>query len=132
MKKLYVGGLSYSTTEEGLRAFFADFGTIVSVRIMSDKFTNQSRGFGFVEIEEDDRAEDAIAQLNGATLDGKQIKVNEARPQESRTGGGGSRGGFGGGRGGSGGGGGNRRNFRNDRRSDFGGGRSSERRGNSW
>lgn len=85
MKKLYVGNLSYSTTEEGLRAFFADFGPIISVRIMQDKFTNQSRGFGFVELEDSDKADNAIAMLNGQSLDGKQLKVNEARPQEERS-----------------------------------------------
>lgn len=83
MKKLYVGGLSYSTTEDGLRDFFENYGPIVSVRIMVDKFSGQSRGFGFVELEDDAMADAAIAELNGQTLDGKQLKINEARPMES-------------------------------------------------
>ena len=87
MKKLYVGNVSYSTTEEGLRAFFREYQP-VSVKIITDKFTGQSRGFGFVEIENDELAERAISELNGKALDGKTLTVNEARPQTGGSGGG--------------------------------------------
>lgn len=89
MKKLYIGNISYSSNEEGLKAFFAAYAPILSVKIMMDKMTNQSRGFGFVELEDAAKADAAIRELDGKTLDGKQLKVNEARPQENRGGGGG-------------------------------------------
>ncbi len=112
MKKIYVGNLSYTTTDEGLEAAFAAFGTVRSVAILQDRETGRSRGFGFVEMEDDEQALAAINGLNGTELDGRTLTVNEARPREGGPGGGGGRGGrggFGGGRGGSGGGGGGRR-----------------------
>lgn len=113
MKRIYVGNLSYQTTDEGLEAAFAAFGTVRSVAILQDRETGRSRGFAFVEMENDDQANAAIAALNGTQLDGRTLTVNEARPREATGGGGGGggggrggRGGFGGGRGGGGGGGG--------------------------
>ncbi len=104
--KIYVGGLPYSTSEAELNDLFAAHGTIESVKIITDKFTGQSRGFGFVEMASGEEGNAAIAALNGTELGGRTLTVNEARPQEPRAPGG--RRGFGGGRGGSGGGG-NRR-----------------------
>jgi len=95
--KIYVGGLPYATTEQELSDLFATHGAVVSARIITDKFTGQSRGFGFVEMSSDSEAEAAIAALNGTQFGGRTLTVNEARPQEPRSGGGG-RGGFGGGR----------------------------------
>jgi RNA recognition motif-containing protein len=97
--KIYVGGLPYSATEQQLSDLFAAHGAVASARIITDKFTGQSRGFGFVEMSADSDAQDAIAALNGAEMGGRTLTVNEARPQEPRTGGGGGggRGGFGGG-----------------------------------
>ncbi|MFM8540684.1 MAG: RNA recognition motif domain-containing protein [Nitrospira sp.] len=109
--KIYVGGLPYSATEQQLSELFAQHGTVASARVITDKFTGQSKGFGFVEMSSDDEAQKAIAALNGQPMGGRTLTVNEARPQEPRTGGGGGgRGGFGGGGGnrGGGGGGGNR------------------------
>jgi RNA recognition motif-containing protein len=109
--KIYVGGLPYAATEQQLSDLFAQHGTVASARVITDKFTGQSRGFGFVEMSSDEEAQKAIAALNGTQMDGRTLTVNEARPQEPRTGGGG-RGGFGGGggggRSGGAGGGGNR------------------------
>ena len=82
-KKLYVGGVSYNTTQQGLQDAFAKFGTVVSAQIMIDKMTGRSRGFGFVEMEDAD-AEAAINGMNGATLDGRRLVVNEARPMVPR------------------------------------------------
>jgi cold-inducible RNA-binding protein len=82
-KKLYVGGVSYNTTQQGLEEAFAKFGTVVSAQIMVDKMTGRSRGFGFVEMEDAD-AEAAINGMNGATLDGRRLVVNEARPMVPR------------------------------------------------
>ena len=96
--KIYVGGLPYSTTEQQLSDLFAVHGAVASARIITDKFTGQSRGFGFVEMSADSEAQAAIAALNGTQLGGRTLTVNEARPQEPRSGGGGGRGGFGGGR----------------------------------
>jgi RNA recognition motif-containing protein len=95
--KIYVGGLPYATTEEQLKDLFAPHGSVVSSRIITDKFTGQSRGFGFVEMSSETEAQAAIAALNGTQLGGRTLTVNEARPQEPRPGGGG-RGGFGGSR----------------------------------
>jgi len=97
--KIYVGGLPYSATEQQLSDLFAAHGAVASARIITDKFTGQSRGFGFVEMSSDSEAQAAIAALNGAEMGGRTLTVNEARPQEPRTGGGGGggRGGFGGG-----------------------------------
>jgi RNA recognition motif-containing protein len=102
--KIYVGGLPYSATEQQLSDLFAAHGSVASARIITDKFTGQSRGFGFVEMSSDSEAQAAITALNGSEMGGRTLTVNEARPQEPRTGGGG-RGGFGGGgaRAGSGG-----------------------------
>ena len=103
--KLYVGGLPYSVTEGRLQEIFAEYGTVESARVISDKFTGQSRGFGFVEMASSAEAQKAIEALNGTQLDGRTLVVNEARPQERRDGGGG---GGGGNRRGGGGGGRNR------------------------
>lgn len=119
MKKLYVGNLSYSTTEEGLRAFFQEYSP-ASVKIITDKFTGDSRGFGFVEIESAELAERAISELNGKSLDGKTLTINEARPQTGGSGSGGGRSFGGGSRGGGGG-------FDRSRNSGQGGGRRSYR-----
>jgi len=83
VKKLYVGGLSYQTTDETLRAAFAQAGTVVSVVVIKDKFSGQSKGFGFVEMDEKD-ANAAIEMWDGKELDGRTVKVNEARPMEDR------------------------------------------------
>ncbi|HEX6726540.1 MAG TPA: RNA-binding protein [Nitrospira sp.] len=106
--KIYVGGLPYSATEQQLSDLFAAHGAVASARIITDKFTGQSRGFGFVEMSSDSEAQAAITALNGSDMGGRTLTVNEARPQEPRTGGGGGRGGFGGGGGGRSGGGGKR------------------------
>ncbi len=92
--KLYVGGLPYATSESQLNDLFGSHGTVESTRVITDKFTGQSRGFGFVEMSSSEEANAAIAALNGTQLDGRTLTVNEAKPQEARTGGGG----FGGGR----------------------------------
>ncbi len=94
-KKLYVGNLSFQTTEGDLDELFAQAGEVESVRIITDRDTGRSRGFGFVEMNEDN-AEKAIAQFNGTELDGRALTVNEARPQVKREGGGGGGGGRGG------------------------------------
>ncbi|BFU93925.1 putative RNA-binding protein RbpF [Nitrospira japonica] len=102
--KIYVGGLPYSATEQQLSDLFAVHGGVASARIITDKFTGQSRGFGFVEMSSDSEAQAAITALNGSEMGGRTLTVNEARPQEPRAGGGGGgRGGFGGGRSGGGG-----------------------------
>lgn len=85
--KLYVGNLSYNTSEAALRELFSKAGTIVSVAIPMDRATNQPRGFAFVEMESPADALKAIKLCNGQELDGREIKVNEAKPQEARTGG---------------------------------------------
>lgn len=96
--KLYVGGLPYATTESQLTTLFATHGTVESARVIADKFTGQSRGFGFVEMSTSEEAKAAITALNGTQLDGRSLTVNEAKPQEPRSGGGGGGGGrFGGG-----------------------------------
>ncbi len=92
--KLYVGGLPYSTTEQQLNELFSQQGSVTSAKVITDKFTGQSRGFGFVEMSTAEEAQKAISALNGTQLDGRPLTVNEAKPQEKRTGGGG----FGGGR----------------------------------
>jgi RNA recognition motif-containing protein len=102
--KIYVGGLPYSATEQELSDLFGRHGSVASARIITDKFTGQSRGFGFVEMSSDAEAQAAVAALNGAEMGGRTLTVNEARPQEPRTGGGGGGFGGGGGRGGAGGG----------------------------
>ena len=104
MTKLYVGGLPYSTTDESLLQLFAEKGfKPVSARIITDRETGRSRGFGFVEHGQGDDAAKAIGELNGLNVEGRALQVNEARPQESRGGGGRPGGRPGGGRGFSGG-----------------------------
>lgn len=83
-KKLYVGGLSYDTTEAALKDAFAQAGTVESVTIIMDKMANRSKGFGFVEMATDEEAQKAIETLNGKELDGRTLTVNEARPMEPR------------------------------------------------
>ena len=102
--KLYVGNLSYSVRDESLHQAFSQFGTVTSAKVMMDRETNRSKGFGFVEMGSDAEAQAAINGMNGQSLEGRAIVVNEARPREDRPGGGG--GGYGGGGGRSGGGGG--------------------------
>ncbi|HNV97335.1 MAG TPA: RNA-binding protein [bacterium] len=82
--KLYVGGISYNTREEGLKEHFSQAGTVTSVAIITDKMTGRSKGFGFVEMETEDEAKSAIEMFNGKELDGRQLTVNEARPKEDR------------------------------------------------
>ena len=109
-KKLYIGSLSYDTTDESLRNAFSQAGAVESAAVLMDKMSGRSRGFGFVEMANDEDAQKAIEMWNGKELDGRTIIVNEARPMTDRPArsggfGGGSRGGFGGGsRGGFGGG----------------------------
>ena len=106
MTKLYVGNLSFSMTDETLLQLFTGKGyQVSSARVITDRETGRSRGFGFVELGAGDDATKAIGEFNGLDVDGRQLQVNEARPQESRGGGdrGGGRGGYGGGRGGGGG-----------------------------
>ena len=96
--KLFIGNIAYATSEETLREFFEEFGPLRSVKIATDRETGRSRGFGFIEIDDDAQARAAIESRNGQSLDGKQLVVNEARPREDRPRqGGGGRGGFGGG-----------------------------------
>jgi RNA recognition motif-containing protein len=87
--KLYVGSLPYSTTEQQLSEMFAPHGTVKSAKVITDRYTGQSRGFGFVEMGTDEEAQKAIAALNGANVGGRTLVVNEARPQEKRPFGGG-------------------------------------------
>ena len=105
-RKLYVGNLPYSATEQSLRDAFSASGTVDSVSLITDRDSGQSKGFGFVEMATDQEAQAATQAMNGQTLDGRQIKVNEAKPKGSGGGGGGGRGGYGGGGGGGGYGGG--------------------------
>lgn len=84
MKKLFIGGLSFKTTEEGLAEAFAKAGQVVSAVIISDRMTHRSKGFGFVEMANDDEADKAIAMYNNQELDGRNVVVNEARPLEKR------------------------------------------------
>jgi RNA recognition motif-containing protein len=112
---IYVGNLSYEVTDDDLRQAFEQYGVVTTATVVKDKFSGQSRGFGFVEMADKAEAEKAIAAINGKALKGRTLNVNEARKREERTGGGGGgRSGGGGGRGGdrrggsSGGGGGRR------------------------
>lgn len=109
--KLYVGGLAYAVTNDELQELFAAFGEVTSAQVIMDRETNRSKGFGFVEMANDDEAKTAISELNGKDFVGRSIMVNEARPMEKREprsfGGGGGGGGRGGDR-------------RNDRRPDSG------------
>ena len=136
---IFVGGINYSTPENKLQETFEQYGAVSSVKIINDRDTGRSKGFGFVVMDNDDEAKNAIEQLNGFMLEGKNIVVNEARPRTEgggggggRSGGGFSRGGSGGGsRGGYGGGGGNRGGgggggYNRDR------GHGSDRGGDRW
>lgn len=105
--KLYVGNLSFNTSNQDLNDLFAEVGTVTSANVIEDRETGRSRGFAFVEMASEDEGQNAIAQLNGKEVDGRSLKVNEAKPQGDRNGGGGGRGGrggYGGGGGRSGGG----------------------------
>ena len=104
-KKLYVGNLAYSVTNETLEQLFAEFGTVVSAQVIQDRDTGRSKGFGFVEMQAEDAAQKAISAMNEKEYDGRALTVNEAKPRESGGGCGGGRGGYGGGGGGGGGGG---------------------------
>jgi len=108
-KKLYVGNLAFQTTSQDLQELFAQAGTVESASIIEDRDTGRSKGFAFVEMSTDEEAKSAIEQFNGKEIAGRMLKVNEARPRENRSGGGGgrnfgggNRGGFGGGRSGGG------------------------------
>jgi len=125
--KLYVGGLSYSTTSESLREYFAQCGTVESATVITDRFSGQSRGFGFVEMATDAEAQAAISKLNDQQFEGRRLTVNVANPQASRSGGGGGRPGGGGGRPGGGGFGGGGRSG-----GGFGGAGSGPRRTPRW
>lgn len=123
-KRIYVGGLPYSATEEDLTNLFASTGSVREAVIVTDRYTGQAKGFGFVEMDNDSEAEAAINALNGTQLGGRTLTVNEAKPREERSHGGGGGGGYGrggGNRGGSGGG-----------RSDRGGGRGYGGGGERW
>jgi cold-inducible RNA-binding protein len=109
-KKLYVGNLAFQTTSQDLQQLFAQAGTVESASVIEDRDTGQSKGFAFVEMSSEEEAAAAIQQFNGKEVGGRALKVNEARPRENRSGGGGGRGfggnrsgGYGGNRGGGGG-----------------------------
>ena len=105
-KRLYVGGLPYETTDDELKELFSEAGAVESAKVVTDKYSGRSRGFGFVEMSNDDEAMKAIESMNGKQVGDRTITVNEAKPMGERReggfGGGGRRGGFGGGRGGFG------------------------------
>lgn len=122
--KLYVGNLPFNTTEPDLQDLFAQAGTVSEVMLVQDKFTGKSRGFAFVTMASEADAQNAINQLHGKPLEGRPLTVNEARPREERSGGGG--GGYGGGGGGYGGGGGG---YGGGGRGGGGGGRGGGGRG---
>ena len=131
MKNIFVGNLDFNATEESVRSLFERYGAVNSARIMTDRDTGRSRGFAFVEMENESEADQAIQALNGYTLDGRALNVNEARPKPDRGfgggGGGGRFGGGGGGRPGGGGGGGG-----GGRRPGGGGGGGGGRREPRW
>jgi len=103
-KKLYVGNLPFTATDQDLNDMFSQTGQVTSAKVIMDRESGRSKGFGFVEMNTDEEAANAVTQFNGADFNGRPIVVNEARPMEPRTGGGGGgRGGFGGGGGGGGG-----------------------------
>lgn len=133
--KLYVGNLSFKSTDATIRAAFEAFGEVSSAQIVLDRETGRSRGFGFVEMTNDDDARKAIEGMNGKNFEGRDLTVNEAQPREAR-GGGGGRGGWGGGGGGGGGrggygGGGGGGGGRGGYGGGGGGGRGGDR-GGSW
>ncbi len=123
-RKLFVGNLPFSATDDTLRELFSQAGTVESAQVIMDKFSGRSKGFGFVEMSTDDEAQQAVSKFSGQDLEGRALTVNEARPMAPREGGGG--GGFGG-RGGGGGGG---RGGRGDRGGYGGGGGGGG--GNRW
>jgi RNA recognition motif-containing protein len=84
---IYVSNLSFAVQDEDLREYFSEYGEVASAKVITDKMTNRSRGFGFVEMSSDEAAQKAIAELDGATVDGRAIKVTVAKPREERTGG---------------------------------------------
>jgi cold-inducible RNA-binding protein len=84
-KKVYCGNLSYDTTDDSLRQAFAEFGEVASVNIITDRYSGRSKGFGFVEMATDEAAQEAISAMNGKYLDGREIKVAEAKPRRDRT-----------------------------------------------
>jgi RNA recognition motif-containing protein len=106
---IYVSNLSFNVQDEDLREFFAEYGEVTSAKVITDKFTNRSRGFGFVEMSDDETARKAIAELNGGVVEGRTINVTEAKPREERPAG-------------NGGGGFKKRSFSNDRGGNNGGG----------
>lgn len=99
-KKLFVGNLPFSANDQVLSEAFAQVGTVESAKVITDRDSGRSKGFGFVEMSSEAEAAEAISRFNGAELDGRTITVNEAKPMEPRSGGGGGRGGYGGGGGG--------------------------------
>jgi RNA recognition motif-containing protein len=103
--KLYVGNISFNTSNQDLNDIFGEFGAVESANVVEDRETGRSRGFGFVEMSSKSEGEAAISALNGKEVDGRELKVNEAKPREDRGFGGGGGGGRGGNRGGGGGGG---------------------------
>ncbi len=110
--RIYVGGLPYSATEQDLQTLFGAHGTVTSADVITDKYTGQAKGFGFVEMSNDTETQAAIRALNGTQMGGRSLTVNEAKPREERSGGGGGSrggGGYGGGGGNRGGGGGGNR-----------------------
>ena len=92
---IYVGNLSYQSTEDELRDLFAEFGDVVSAKLIADKFTGQSKGFGFVEMSNNSEAQKAMEELNGRDVNGRSVTVNQARPRQDRSSGGGGGGGRG-------------------------------------
>jgi RNA recognition motif-containing protein len=120
--KLYVGNLSFNTSAQELTELFGTVGTVQSANVIEDRETGRSRGFGFVEMSSQEEGQNAISQLNGKEIDGRELKVNEAKPQTNRNGGGGGggRGGYGGGSGGGG------------SRGGYGGGGGGGYRGQKW
>lgn len=103
MKNIFVGNLKFTATEESVRSLFERYGSVSSARIMTDRDTGRSRGFAFVEMENENEAEQAISALNGYMMDGRALNVNEARPKPERSFGAGGGRGFGAGSGGMGG-----------------------------
>ena len=95
--KLYVGNLPFNTTENELQELFSQAGAVQEVTLMQDRFTGKSRGFAFVTMSSEEEAQNAISKLNGHSIEGRSLTVNEARPREARPPGGGGRGGYGGG-----------------------------------
>ena len=95
-KRIYVGGLPFKTTEDEMKTLFTSFGEVTSAKLITDKYSGQSRGFGFVEMPNDAEATAAMEKLNGSDFGGRKLTINEARPMEARSSGGGDRGGRGG------------------------------------